>query len=148
MRNKLLTRSGIGFLLGMVMLTLIVTLTGSADDGTIHFVSETLLHRAGNARAAALLQLLVCGLYGALCMGGTLLYEIEHWPLLAATAVHYLMIALSYALMAALLGWEMTPSALLTMEGLMAVGFLLIWLIMYLRYKAEVRELNTLMEKT
>ncbi len=147
MRKKILTLAGLGFLLGMAMVTLIFMLFSRTGDGSFRFVSESLVSRTGSVPAATVLQLLLCGLYGALCMGGTLLYEIENWPLARSTLVHYLMIALGYLPPALLLGWSMGAEELLAVEGIMTAGFFLIWLLMYLRFKAQVRELNELLEK-
>ena len=147
MRKKILIRAAAGFLLGIAVSVVISLLFNRTADGAVHFYSSALLNRVGNATAAALLQLAVCGLYGAACMCGTLLYEIERWPLALATAVHYLIISLLYAQVASLLEWELTLHTLLFIEGLMTAGFLAIWLIMYFLYKAEVRKLNELMKK-
>ena len=148
MRKKILIRGGIGFLFGVAMMLLIPALFNRGADGMVRYCSEALIARVGGSPAAAMLtSLLLYGLYGACCMGGTLLYDIERWPLALATAVHYLIIALGYALSAQLLCWHLPLSMLLFIEALMTAGFFLIWIILYLRYRAEVRELNRLMEK-
>ena len=148
MKKKLLIRCGVGFLLGVAMMLLIPALFNRGPDGTVNYCSDELIARVGGSPAAAMaVSLLLYGLYGACCMGGTLLYEIERWPLALATAVHYLIIALGYALAAHLLCWNLSLKQLLIIEALMTVGFFLIWLYMYLRYKAEVRELNQLTEE-
>ena len=101
MKKKLLIRCGVGFLLGVAMMLLIPALFNRGPDGTVNYCSDELLARVGGSPAAAMaVSLLLYGLYGACCMGGTLLYEIERWPLALATAVHYLIIALGYALAA------------------------------------------------
>ncbi len=146
MRKKVLIHGGIGFLVGMVLVMLIPAISNLAEDGTARLVSSSLIARVGSAQAAFVMSLLMYGLYGSCCLGGMLLYEIERWPLALATAVHYLGIALGYWLVSLLLCWELTWRELLFIEGLMAVGFVLIWLVLYLRYKAEVRELNHLNE--
>ena len=147
MRKKIWIMLGIGFLIGVAMVLLVPALFNRAPDGTVHFYSEGLLERVGSPTAALLTTVVLYGLYGACCMGGTQLYAIERWPLALATVVHYLVIALGYLLASRLLCWNLSIKALLIIEGLMAVGFFIIWIIMYLRYKAEVRELNKLMEK-
>lgn len=147
MKRKLLIRGLIGFLIGAAMM-LIPALFNRGPDGTVNYCSNELITRVGGSPAAAMAaSLLLYGLYGACCMGGTLLYDIERWPLALATAVHYLIIALGYALAAHLLCWSLSPRQLLIIEAFMTVGFFLIWLFMYLRYKGEVRELNQLTEK-
>ena len=41
----------------------------------------------------------------------------------------------------------MLSKLLLSVEGFMALGFALIWLIMYLHYKREVQEFNELVKR-
>lgn len=146
MKRKLLIRICLGFLFGIVLMVLIPPILNGTPIGSSIY-SERLLQRVGSPEAATTVSLLVMGLFGALCMGGTLFYEIESWPLALATAGHYLVIALGYLIPNRLLCWNMPGKLLLTMEGCMALGFCIIWLIMYLRYRSEVRELNALNEK-
>ncbi len=94
-----------------------------------------------------MLTLLVIALYGAVCMGGTIFYEFKNWSLAKATVAHYLLISLGYVVVDLLLCRDMPLKLLRILEGIMTVGFFLIWLILYLRYKAEVRELNELNRK-
>lgn len=147
MKKRILLYCAIGFLVGMLLVMLIPAVFNLADDGTAGLVTPLLIARVGSARGALAVSFIVFGLYSTFCIGGMLLYEIESWPLALATAVHFLGIALGYVFVSLLLGWEMAGSKLLLIEGFMAIGFVLIWLIMYLRYKAEVRELNELQKK-
>ena len=140
MRKRLLARAGIGFLLGAAADFVVPALLRLGSAG----YSDQLLARAGRPTGAMLLSLLVIGLFGSLCMLGTLFYEIERWPLALATAAHYLLISLGYLIPARLLCWNLPLTLLLRIEGVMTLGFFLIWLVMYLRYRAEVRKLNEL----
>lgn len=147
MRKSIILRAAVGFVLGMAMFLVICLLFNRGADDTVYYCTDTLLSRVGSGTASMLLSLLACGLFGAACMAGTVFYEIEHWPLAKATAVHYAVVALGYLLPALGLGWDLTPRMLLVIEGMMTAGFFLIWLIMYLRFKAQVRELNELNRK-
>ena len=89
-----------------------------------------------------LLPFLFSGLYGALCMGGTVVYELEDWPLLRVSLTHYLICIVPYLPISLLLGWNSGIAELLIVMGVMTVVYFIIWLIMFLRYRAEVRELN------
>ena len=146
MIKKLLIRCVFGFLFGMAAMLIVPSLISGKPIGSIIYTNE-LLARTGSPAAATALSMLVMGLFGSLCMGGTLVYEIESWPLALATAAHYLMMALGYLIPNWLLCWNMPLSLLLAIEGLMALGFAVIWLIMYLRYKREVQELNELTKR-
>ena len=143
MKKKLLIRASIGFLFGMATMYFVPPLVNRGPLNRAIY-SDALLARLGSPAAAVLLTLLVMGLFGAVCMGGTLFYEIERWPLALATAAHYLSISLGYLIPNRALGWNLSARLLLIIEGFMTLGFFLIWLILCLSYKAQVRRLNEL----
>ena len=147
MKKKLLIRCALGFLFGMASMLIVPSLISGKPIGAAVIYADELLARAGSPTAVTAVSLLVMGLFGSLCMGGTLFYEIESWPLACATAAHYLLMALGYLIPNWVLCWNMPLKLLLAVEGFMALGFALIWLIMYLRYKREVLELNKLMKR-
>ena len=146
MKKKLLIRCALGFLLGVAAMYIVPTLINHSPLSRDMY-SDQFLARVGTPGAATFWTLLVMGLFGVLCFGGTLFYEIESWPLALATAAHYLSMSLGYLLPNWLLCWNMPLKLLLTIEGIMTLGFILIWLIMYLRYKREVQELNELLKR-
>lgn len=146
MKKKLLIRCALGFLLGMAAMLIVPSLISGEPIGPAIY-SDELLARTGSPAAATIISLAVMGLFGSLCMGGTLFYELESWPLALATAAHYLIMSLGYLIPNWLLCWDMPLSLLLAIEGFMALGFAVIWLIMYLRYKLEVQELNELTKR-
>lgn len=139
MLMKFLRRGAIGFPLGIL-----VSLVISWATGNDRLVSDLLVQRVGSAAGALTLDLFLSGIFGFLCMGGTAFYEIENWSLLKATFLHYLIVVVCFPPLALFLGWVTKPVELLIMTGVQTVGFCLIWLIMFLRYRAEVRELNEL----
>ena len=141
MLTKALRRGAIGFLIGILISLAISWL--SQDD---KLVSDTLVERVGSEAGALVLDLTLSGVFGAVCMAGTVFYEIEHWSLAKATFLHYLIIILCFPPLALFLGWVSKPAEILIMSGAQTLFFFLIWLIMYLRCKAEIRELNRLME--
>ena len=146
MKKKLLIRAAVGFLFGIAMMLVVPVLINGGPIARVVY-SDALLARTGSPAAATLLTLLVMGLFGSFCFVGTLFYEIESWPLALATAAHYLSMSLGYLLPNWLLCWNMPVKLLLTIEGFMTLGFILIWLIMHYVYKKQVWELNELIEK-
>jgi hypothetical protein len=146
MKKKLLIRAAIGFLFGIAMMLVVPVLINGGPIARVVY-SDALLARTGSPAAATLLTLLVMGLFGSFCFCGPLFYEIERWPLALATVAHYLSMSLGYLIPNWLLGWNMPLKLLLTIEAFMTLGFILIWLIMYLRYKREVQELNELVKR-
>ena len=141
MRKRFFILAGIGFLLGMITGNLIAWFTA----GTL--VNARLAAWTGSDAAAVSLQTLISGLFGSIAMGGTVVYEIERWSLTACSVTHYLMIEISYVVIALLLGWVESPKGLLIMLAIQLMVYVIIWLIMYWRYQAQVRELNELLKK-
>lgn len=142
MRKKILILSAIGFVYGMIMGNLIAYFTG----GTL--VNSYLAARTGSEAASVLLQTLLSGLLGAIALGSTVVYDIERWPLLLTSVVHYLILEISYVIIALALRWVTSPQGLLIMLGIQLVVYLIIWLIMYFRYRRKVRELNRLLRES
>lgn len=142
MKKRFLTLVGFGFLLGTVIGVVIAAICTLLSTGSVQLYSNLLLERVGSPVVALLLQILLSGFLGAICMGGVIVYDIDRWPLALASVVHYLTIVLSYTPIAILLGWEDGVIELLIVIGIMTVIFFLIWLIMHAIYKAQIRALN------
>ena len=140
MGRKILIRAVVGFVLG----ALVALILGLVD---MRFCSQDLAAAVGGEGLGVALQFLGSGLYGAACMVGTLFYDVERWSLALATGLHYLIIAVGLVLCNWLLKWGMGAGILLTVLAGQTVGFFLIWLFMWLRYRKEVKELNELNER-
>ena len=94
-----------------------------------------------------ILQTLLSGLYGLVCIGGTEFYRIERWSLLRSTMTHLLCILVSFSVVGLILRWIRfdIPSLLFLLS--IAVVYFIIWLIMSLRWKRSIREMNSELEK-
>ena len=55
--------------------------------------------------------------------------------------------AILYVPTAMFLGWADSAVEILIVEGILLVTYFIIWLIIYLRYKREVRSLNEMLGK-
>ena len=130
----------LGFLLGASIGNLIAWFFGS-------YVSSDLVARMGSVPAAILVQSLVSGLYGSFALAGTLFYDIEQWSLTRSSVMHFLVIAVLYVPAAMFLGWADSATEILIVEGILLVAYFIIWLVIYLRYKKEVRSLNEMLNK-
>ena len=147
MLKKTLLRAGLGFLIGMFVGNLIAILTGGiSPDSFIPLTPQIIGFAQGNMGVAITLQTLFSGLYGAVCFAGVSFYDIERLPLAPATAIHCLLILLTFIPIAHILGWETGVADTLIMAGCQLVGFFIIWLIMNAIYKKQVRELNEMQE--
>lgn len=148
MLKKTLLRAGLGFLIGMFAGNLIAVLTGGiSPDSFIPITPQISGITQGNVGVALALQTLFSGLYGAVCFAGISIYEIERLPLVPATAIHCLLILLTFIPVAHLLGWETGVADTLIMAGCQFIGFIIIWLIMNAIYKKQVKELNDMQKQ-
>ncbi|MBO4914914.1 MAG: DUF3021 domain-containing protein, partial [Oscillospiraceae bacterium] len=110
-------RAMFGFMLGMAVGNLIAALTGHPN-----IVSPSLLQETGSLSAALLVQTIFSGVIGAVGMGGTVLYELERWPLLATDLVHFCLIMVAFIPIASFLGWIVTAKEILIMTAFMAAA--------------------------
>ncbi len=99
-------------------------------------------------RAEDLPHILLGGLYGAVVMGGSAVYDIEHWSIARATATHFLLTFALYFLLVISMGWfTLDEPAFWIVVAVMLVGYICIWLIQYLSCRRKVRELNEDLKK-
>ena len=129
--KKAILLSLAGFLLGGII-SVIFILTGSPDG----LAAKDLPH------------ILLGGLYGAVAMGSSVIYDVEKWSIARATATHFLLMFALYFLLVLSLGWFRLDEPLFwIILGCMAVGYVLIWLFQYLSYSRKIREMNGSLNK-
>ena len=129
--KKTIIRAAIGFVLGILVGLGFLSITGVGK------------YYAEKGMAGLALYLGLSGLIGAVGLGGTTIYSLEHWGLLRCTVTHFLLTLSAYCAVGFTLGWldlrdPATPYMLL---GNVIVYFI-IWLVMYLIYKRQVRQIN------
>ncbi len=136
-----LKRIGFGFILGMSIGNLI-----SAFAGGNNIVTPVLTEHVGSFLAAYLLQTLLSGILGAVSFGGMSFYEIEHWSLLRTAVTHFALIMAVYIPISLFLGWIDSSEVMLIMFFIMAIAYLIIFIIMWMIYSAEVKKLNEMQQ--
>ena len=93
--------------------------------------------------------ILLGGIPGAIAMGSTVIYDIEEWSLLRATATHFLVVMGVILFACFLLKWFPPWSpAFWIMLAAELVGYVIIWLIMYYCFRKKVRELNEMLKES
>lgn len=142
MLKQILKRAGLGFLIGIAVGNVISALTANPD-----ILSPALVARAGSVSAAFLLETFFTGLLGAVSFAGMSFYDIERWSLLLSAVVHYAVIEAVYLPIGVFLGWFKSARAALVWVGLCAAAYLLIFFILWLIYRSQVKELNELQKQ-
>ena len=145
MAGKTAKLAGIGFIMGMLIGVFMLLIISYAQTGGKTLIPEYLITKAGNEANALMLQMIVSGIYGAICMAGVALYGIESWGLLKTPIIHYLICTVSFIFIGSFMGWiSLNAADVGIVAGGFAVVYFIIWLIMYIRYRSEVDELNVM----
>ena len=132
LKNKFLFKTLLGFTIGLMITATINSFLIPNDelaDGIMLF-----------------LQFIGSGLFGAIAMGGSIVYEFESWSIARATITHYLATFISFVIVNRLLGW-FGQDVILIAIIILSIGYLMIWLTEYLIWKKQVRELNKYLGK-
>ncbi len=91
----------------------------------------------------AFAHIVIGGIYGAVAMGSSVVYGIEKWSIARATATHFLLVFALYFLLVISMGWfSLSDPVFWIVVGAMVAGYILIWLLQYLSYKRQIREMN------
>ena len=145
MLKRFLKLAAAGFVLGMAVGNLIAIITSYMTGGEVLIFSPALLQRAGSPAAALAIQTVLSGVIGAVGMGGVIFYDFEDWGMLRTALVHYLIVIAFVIPIAIALGWtDPEPRSILAMCAAEAAAYAVIWVIMFLRYRSEVKRLNEL----
>ena len=146
LKYKFILQFAIGFAMGMLICTIITSViaTASINDGNTYFCDPAFSRMFSNEIVAFLVQMIISGLFGAICMGGTIVYEIEEWSILKATAIHFVIANGTFVITATILKWWNFDNILadLIYFGVVIIAYILIWLIQYMIYKIEVKKIK------
>lgn len=146
LKDKAIVQGSVGFGLGVIICTVItaVTSTDLYADGTIHLCAREYAEAVGNELTAFVIQSVLLGLYGALGMGGAVVYEIEEWSILRVTLTHFCTLVTAFFALAFYLRWVSITDgkALLELLLMFVIPYAVIWLVNYLAYKLEIRRIN------
>ena len=134
-------------------MSLIGLALGAGVGILFHLLSEPEAYLAQpEHRLSLVLYLLASGLYGAVNMGTSALYDMEDWSILRCTATHFAICLGSSALFFGTLilaGWMAMPSVgwwAVMLAAFVAV-YCLIWLFQYLAYRRKVKNMNAQLRK-
>ena len=106
--------------------------------------------RSGNfSLKTSLPRILLGGIPGAVAMASTVIYDIEEWSLLRATVTHFVIVMGVIIFGCFVLDWfEPWSLSFWIMIAVEAVAYFIIWLIMYLGYRGQIRKLNEMLKES
>ncbi len=143
-RSRFIFLTTMGMTLGMVIAIAICVIIGFVETGEIHFAAQSFIDHIGDPTKALIIEILLCGVMGAIDWGGTIVYYLESWSILRATVTHYIVVMAVYYPIAFYLRW-LTPDDIATnliFFVCLTIAYIMIWMINYLKSKAAVAEIN------
>lgn len=142
MKKRILLRSAIGFPVG-VCISNLISLGFAFGFGEYFPCAPQCTALFGSEVTGAAVQLLLSGLLGAVFAGCSVIWEVEHWSLLRATATHFCITTVVFFGVSVLLGWcALNLWGMLFYIGFFFVIYLCIWLSQYFAYKRKIQKIN------
>ena len=129
--KKTLVRVAIGFALG-VLVGMIFLLFGIYHGSS-----------AWNDLGRVAKHLMLSGIVGAINVGTTTIYSLERWGVLRCTLVHFCIVMATLCAVGFAMGWfSRRDPATLWVLAACVIAYFIIWLINYLVYKRQIRQIN------
>lgn len=146
LKHKAIMLSSIGFGVGIVIGVMITAFSATMEyaDGNLWLCSKELINAVGNPLVAFIIQAFASGIHGAICFGGTVVYDMDEWGLLKCTVIHYIGAIGGYFILAFSMRWfsPKDMDTVIVMFSCMTVAYFIIWLINYISCKKQLKELN------
>ena len=146
MKERLIRKMLLGFVLGALVENLISLIIHLASGYGFRISNPELVQSVGKT-SAVVLQILLSGIYGAICIGGTEFFCIDSWGLLRSTFTHFICVFTSFIVTGLVLRWIHVDLFSCIFLAILVIAYFLIWLFMYLRWNKSIREMNIELEK-
>lgn len=149
MKKKAIQRGLLGFPLGITVGYLITILTSLIwANGYYSPCVPELTALMGSEINAVLLQALLCGLLGAGCAAGSVVWELERWSIVKQTGAYFLLISVLMLPAAYFSYWmEHSITGLLGYFGVFALIFAAVWMVCFFFGKHSVSRINAALSK-
>jgi hypothetical protein len=129
--KKTIILAAVGFVMGMLVGLGFLSITGVEA------------YRMQKGTGGLVRYLALSGLLGAVGMGGTTIYSLEHWSLLRCTVAHFAITLSAYCAVGFTLGWlDLRDPATPFMFLGYVIAYFIIWLAMCIKYKRQIRRIN------
>lgn len=136
----------LGFVLGVTGGTLIEIIVSLCLNKETLMFTSTLLEKTGSPLYAFTVQTVLLGLFGSLSFIPIIVYDMENIGLLWATVSHWAVIVTGFIPVSIYLGYVASVKEAGFMIAYQTFAFAIIWLVMYAKCRAEVNELNRLLQ--
>ncbi len=127
-KTQLIIKTLIGAILAMFICLFMIVISSSGDEVTI-------------GRYELVKQFVGSALMGGICMGSSVVYEIESWGLWKVTLIHYVVAFVAFLIACIFLEWFPAGTLIIALIAYTIV-YACIWLFEYTVWKREIRNIN------
>ncbi len=127
-KTQLIIKTLIGAILAMFVSLFMIVISSSGDEVTI-------------GRYELVKQFVGSALMGGICMGSSVVYEIESWGLWKVTFIHYVVAFGAFLIACIFLEWFPAGTLIIALIAYTIV-YACIWLFEYTVWKREIRNIN------
>ncbi len=144
MRNTIFLRALSGALIGICLSQIIALfISFCIGDGSFIPCAPICIDRFGSELSGVTIQFFLSGLLGAVFGGASVIWDVDHWSILRATATHFLTTGIIFIPVSLLLGWcEPNLTGVVYYTGFYGGIYLCIWIGSYLSYRHRIRKIN------
>lgn len=144
MKKKILLRSLLGAPIG-VTISLIITIIISLCSGHGEYfpTPQALIDWCGNETTAVIVQMICSLVFGAICSGSSVIWDMEKWSLTKQILIHFAVIVISGIPISYVLNWM--PHNLygaLSYVATFIIVYILIGVSIYFSIKAKIKKMN------
>lgn len=144
MVKKIILRGVSGFPLGLAIGYTISIITSLIWGGGYYAPCvPALAQMMGSEINAVMLQALLCGLLGAGCAAGSVIWEVEKWGLAKQTGIYFSVISVLMMPIAYITYWmEHSVKGVLSYFGMFVCIYAIIWIVQYTIVRHHIKKMN------
>ena len=143
MNKRMLKKAIIGAIVGTVLGKAVTGFAMYLKAGVFKLCMPEFVEMVDGFIPAVIIQSILSALFWVICFISTAVYDREDWSLAQAASTHFSIIFVSYTVIGFILKW-ITPNfkEIITIFIFFAIVYFLIWLIMFLIYRNDAKELT------
>lgn len=144
MKKVILIRCLFGGPIGLLICHVItIVISMSINDGSFYAVVPELISICRNEINAVILQTIFAFLYGAICAGISVIWEIDEWSIIKQSIIHFSILSIVTFPIAYTMRWmEHSFAGVLSYFIIFISIYIGIWIYKYFTIRKKIRQMN------